>query len=110
MEISMLNIRIMIQKNALTVDEIGNHINGWTDYFGTAATIGGETGMEKETAGQTVVNTDCSFTVRWCSETAAVTETGFRIIWNDEIYNIVRISHQNNKHKSLKFWCEKVRR
>ena len=63
-----------------------------------------------EAAGQTVSNGRCAFTVRWCHETAAVTETEYRILWNGCLYNITGIDHQNNKRKSLKFWCEKVRR
>lgn len=110
MEISLLNTRIIIQKNAVITDEIGNRKNGWTDYFSCFATINGESGGESEVAGQTVENIDAAFTVRWCSETAAVTEGGYRILWNGDIYNINRINHLNNKRKSLKFWCEKVRR
>ena len=33
MDIALFNERIVIQKNAVTVDEIGNHTNAWTDYF-----------------------------------------------------------------------------
>ena len=110
MDIGLLNTRITFQKNAVVVDAIGNHKNGWSDYFSCAATIGGESGSERQTAGQTVANARCSFTVRWCSETAAVTETGYRIKWNGELYNIASIDHQNNKRKILKFWCEKERR
>ena len=110
MDISLMNTRITIQKNAVTVDAIGNHKSGWTDYFSCAATINGESGSESQTAGQTVENASCAFTVRWCSETAAVTETGYRILWQDELYNITAIDHQNNKRKSLKFRCQKERR
>ena len=110
MNISLMNTRITLQKNALAVDAIGNHKNEWADYFTCAATISGESGTEGETAGQTVVNSKCSFTVRWCSEVAEVGESGYRILWNGDIYNITGIDHQNNKRKSLKFNCEKVRR
>ena len=110
MDIALFNTRITIQKNSVETDAIGNHKNTWTDWFSCAATISSESGSEPETAGQTVESANCAFTVRWCSETAAVSASGFRIIWNDEPYNITYIDHQNNKRKSLKFWCEKVRR
>ena len=110
MEVALLNTRITFQKNTLVTDAIGNHKNSWSDYFSCAATLNGESGSENETAGQTVENARCAFTVRWCSETASVTETGFRITWNGELYNITNIDHQNNKRKSIKFWCQKVRR
>lgn len=110
MDIALMNTRIQFQKNTVVTDTIGNRKSDWMDYFSCAATINGEGGSESQTAGQTVDNATCAFTVRWCSETAAVSDTGYRILWNTEFYNITRIDHQNNKHKSLKFWCQKVRR
>ena len=110
MDIALMNTRITFQKNAVTVDAIGNHKTGWADYFSCAATISGESGSEAQAAGQTVDNGRCAFTVRWCSETVAVTENEYRVLWNGELYNITSIDHQNNKRKSLKFWCEKERR
>lgn len=113
MDIALFNTRITFQKNTLVVDAIGNHKNQWSDYFSCAASISGESSRddsEKQTAGQTVESPRCAFTVRWCSETASITEDGYRILWNGDFYNITSIDHQNNKRKSLKFWCQKVRR
>lgn len=110
MNVALMNIRIIFQKNSVITDAIGNHRNAWEDHFSCYATLNGESGSEDETAGQTVSSGRCAFTVRWCRETAAVTETQYRILWNGCLYNITGIDHQNNKRKSLKFWCEKVRR
>lgn len=110
MNIALMNIRIIFQKNSVITDAIGNHRNAWEDHFSCHATINGERGSENETAGQTVSNGRCAFTVRWCRETAAVTETEYRIRCGDDLYNITSIDHQNNKRKSLKFWVQKVRR
>lgn len=110
MKIALMNLRILIQKNTTITDAIGNHRNEWQDYYSCYATISGEGGSEKADAGQTVANQSGAFTVRWCEETDAVTSDGFRILYGGEIYNITRIDHQNNRHKSLKFWVEKVRR
>ncbi|MCD8330956.1 MAG: hypothetical protein LUB63_00290 [Oscillospiraceae bacterium] len=33
MKISLLNERVIFQKNSVTVDSVGNHKNEWTDYF-----------------------------------------------------------------------------
>ena len=33
MEVSLLNVKITFQKNAVEVDGIGNHKNTWTDYY-----------------------------------------------------------------------------
>ena len=41
MNIGLMNIRITIQKNELTTDEIGNQLNSWKDYFSCATTAVG---------------------------------------------------------------------
>ena len=110
MDIGLLNLRILIQKNAVITDAIGNRKNTWTDYFTCYATIGGESGTEVHRAGETLESADLSFTVRYCSESAAVTPSGYRIVYGGELYNIIAVDHQNNKRKSLKFRCSKVRR
>ncbi len=110
MNIGLLNIRITIQKNTLITDDIGNQLNTWSDYFSCAATGGSESGSETDKAGEIQEADNISFTVRYCSETAAVTSTGYRVIFNDEIYNITYIDHMNFKRKSLKLWCAKARR
>ena len=33
MDIALLNVPVIFQKNEVTVDDIGNHINQWTDYY-----------------------------------------------------------------------------
>lgn len=110
MNIALMNFRITFQKNTVITDTIGNHRNEWQDYYSCYATIGGESGSESETAGHTVAQTSCTFTVRYCAKTSAVTSDGFRIRCGDDFYNITGIDHQNNKRKSLKFRVEKVRR
>ena len=110
MNIGLLNEKVTFQKNEVVIDDIGNHKNAWNDYFSCFATISGESGSEGTAAGQTVEHTDADFTVRYCKKTAAVTVDDYRILFRDEIYNIVGIDHMNYKKKSLKFRCEKVRR
>jgi SPP1 family predicted phage head-tail adaptor len=110
MEVSLLNLRITFQKNTVETDAIGNHKNLWKDHYSCYATVNSESGSETEVAGQTAPQARCAFTVRYCSETAVITTDSFRILWNEDIYNITHIDHQNNKRKSLKFWAEKARR
>lgn len=110
MNIGLMNIRIVIQKNTLVTDEIGNQLNAWADYFSCAATAGSESGAETNKAGETQEADNIAFTVRYCPETLAVTSTGYRVIFRDEIYNITYIDHMNFKRKVLKIWCTKVRR
>ena len=110
MDIAAMNVKVTFQKNEAGVDGYGNHKNIWSDYFSCHATISGETGQEQAVVGETVENTDMNVTVRYCSETAVITSTGYRIVFNDELYDILAVDHLNFKKNALKFRCRKVRR
>ena len=110
MEIAALNVKIMFQKNEAVVDGIGNHMNGWHDYFSCHATVSGSGGGEMEVAGLTVPEVDIHFTVRFCRAVAAVTCTGFRICFRGELYDILSIDYLNFRNRALKLKCRKVRR
>jgi SPP1 family predicted phage head-tail adaptor len=111
MNIALFNERIVIQKNAVTVDEIGNHTNAWTDYFTCHATISGASGtVQSDVAGQTVDDSDLAFSVRYCEKTSKVNTTEYRIIFKDGIYDIEGVDFMNFKKKLMKFRCRKVRR
>ena len=49
-------------------------------------------------------------TVRYCQKAAAITSTGFRLVFMGELYNIENIDHMNFRKRSLKFACRKERR
>ena len=110
MDIALFNERIVIQKNEVTVDEIGNHLNTWEDYYPCHATVSGASAGEKTEAGQTLDVSDLAFSVRYCKKASDVDVTGYRIIFHDEIYDIVSIDYMNFKKKLLKFRCRKARR
>ena len=57
MDIGLLNEKVTFQKNTVITDSIGNHKNGWEDFYTCHATIGGEgmaSSKEKEDAGTIV--------------------------------------------------------
>lgn len=110
MDVAAMNVRIIIQKNETVVDEIGNHTNAWSDYYSCFATVSGEGGTEKSVVGTTVDDSDISFTVRFCEKTKSIKATKFRVLFQNEIYNIENIDHLNFKKKALKLKCQKVRR
>ena len=103
MNIAGLNVRIMIQKNVTVTDRIGNHISVWTDYFSCWATASDQSGDESEEASQTREADRMDFTVRYCSETAAVTAKGYRILLGDRIYNIIHVDDMGFRKNSRKF-------
>ena len=105
-----MRIRITFQKHQVVKDEIGNHTNTWVDYFSCYATASGQSGEETEEAGMTVVAERMNFTVRYCSETAAIVPDKYRILFGERIYNILSVDDMAFKKNSLKFKAELVRR
>lgn len=110
MKIALLNKRIIIQRQQVISDKVGNRINEWTKWLECFATISGEGGQEVIAAGTVNDHADCHITVRWCEKHKSISSTGYRIVIDDEIYDILSIDHLSNKRKALKFRCRKVRR
>ena len=110
MDIALLNEKITIEENKTVIDEIGNHTNNWDTYYSCFATISGESGNEKNEAGQIVNDESISFTVRFCNLLSKLNTINYRILFHDEIYNIISIDHNNYKKKSLKLKCKMVDR
>ena len=69
-----------------------------------------QSAVKTATAGLTVVDSDISFTIRFCKQAAKVTADGFRILFGGEIYNIVAVDHMNYSRDALKFRCKRMRR
>ena len=112
MNIALLNTRITIQKHGTTVDDIGNHVNGWENYHTCFATIsgssgGGQSGGQGTDAGMTTDHSDLSFTVRYCNKVKCVNTTEYRILLDDTAYDIVQIDWMNMKKKAIKFKCRR---
>ena len=106
MEISKLNERITIEKNAVVTDAIGNHKNTWTPYFSCYAYASTYQAEEKESEVSSEERS-VTFTVRWCSETAAVTSTGFRVRFRGEVYDIESVDLMNYRKKEIRFKCRR---
>lgn len=110
MNIELLNVRISITKNEVTVDAIGNHKNAWFPYYACYATVSSEAGKENTDAGLVIDNSKIDFTIRWCKKAAAIDSTHYQVEFNGEIYDIKAVDHMNYKRKCIKLSCEKVRR
>lgn len=106
MVIGKMNERITIERAVTVRDKIGNHYNSWEPYFSCAAYASTyevqESGEEVKTENRTV-----KFSVRSCTETRAVTSTGFRIRFHEEVYNILAIDPMNYNRKEIRFQCRR---
>lgn len=110
MNIALMNVRIEVQKNTVTNDKYGNHKNTWEPYLSCYATVSGETPKEETDTGLTVDDSKVDFTIRYCRAAAAITSTGYRVIFGSENYDILGVNHMNFKNKGIKLLCQKVRR
>lgn len=110
MNIALLNERITIQRNSTIIDNIGNHLPKFVDYYSCAATVSNELGTETEDTAVTVDNSKLNFTVRFCEETAHITPLDCRVIHRGELYDILCVDHMNYKRKCIKLHCQKARR
>ena len=105
---ALLNEKVSFLKNTVITDAVGNHTNEWDEYYTCFATIGGEglaSSKEEQVAGTTVEDFSMTVTVRYCAKAAAITSTGYRVIFMDEIYNIENIDHLNFKKKARPGFC-----
>lgn len=110
MKIELLNVRVVILKNKVIVDKIGNHKNEWVPFYSCYATVSSEAGKESTDAGMIVDDSKIDFTIRWCKAVAAIDSTHYRLSFNDELYDILAVDHINYKRKCIKLSCQKVRR
>lgn len=113
MKIAPMTEKIVFQKQTVSVDTLGNRTNTWADYFTCYATVSRETSVAsmEETTARTYndVSRVC-FTVRYSSETIAVTTTGYRIRHGSDLYDIEGVDHMSYKKQGLMFTCRKERR
>ena len=107
--IASKNVRIMFQKSEAVVDRYKNHINRWRDYFLCFAYA--NTHSAEESGDEvTYENRSITFETRYCPELAAVTSIGYRILFNNEAYNIISIDMMNYQNESIKFTCRREKR
>ena len=108
----IMNERITFQRQDVTVDEIGNHINKWSDYYSCWAAVSSSkiSTKEKEEAAQTLEQERLDFTVRDCPQASIITSTEYRIIFKGRIYGIDKTDSMDFKKKTLKFSASLVRR
>ena len=110
MRISDLNRKITFQNKAVEVDEIGNHRSIWSDYLSTSSYISFQGKGEEVFLGMEVDRSDISFTVRFQNRLKKINTSDYRILFDDEKYNIISIDFMNYENRFIKFRCRKVSR
>ena len=106
MKIELLNVMIQIEKNSVIRDRYGNHKNAWVPFYACHATVSAEAPTESSEAGLIIDGSKVDFTVRYCSAATMVTSTEYRIVFNDQVYNILGVDHMNYRRQSVKYRCQ----
>jgi len=112
MNVAGLRLRITIQRNETIVDDYGNHIPAWSDYFSCwcTATTSGRSADETNKAGSTQEDDRLDITLRWCPEIAAVNSKQYRVLVNGCPYNILGIDEMGYRRNSRKLFCQRTER
>ena len=107
MNVGRLNKRITFQKATSTKDKYGNHKPGWSDYFACWATVvaSGRRSEEVSAAAVTREEQYVDVTVRWSSETSLVNAKEYRILIDNDIYDILSCNNKGYEHKMRVFTC-----
>jgi SPP1 family predicted phage head-tail adaptor len=110
MRISDLNRKITFQNKDIEVDDMGNRRSIWADYLTTSSYISFQGKGEEVFLGMEVDRSDISFTVRYQNRLKNINTSEYRILFEDEMYNIISIDFMNYKNRLIKFRCRKVSR
>ncbi len=112
MKISSLNTRITIEENVVVSDTIGNRTNEWREYYSCFATIKIDISGSSENSevGLVIDHNKLNFLIRYCNKVKNINSTNYRVVFQDEIYDIKAVDLMNLKKKSIKLVCKKVDR
>ena len=102
--IARFNERVTFEKNSVVVDKVGNHRNVWEEYF-TCFAYASTYEASEERGEVSKEQRSLVLTVRWCSETKALTSTGFRVRFRERTYNITSVDMMNYGKKTIKVYC-----
>ena len=107
--ISRRNERITIQKNESYTDKYKNHVHTWTDWFSCYA-YASTYEVDEDGDEVTYENRRITFEVRYCPEIAAVTSTGYRIVFRGENYDIESIDMMNHQKQTVRLVARREKR
>lgn len=100
--------RITFQKSTAKKDKNGNRVLSWEDVYSCAAYANNLSGTEYWAAAQTNSQTDMYFVVRYCTELKDIDSKQYRIIFQNEAYNITFIDNVQYANKTIKIRVEKA--
>ena len=107
MEIGTLRQRITLQEHRTVVDEVGNHNSSWADFFSCFAYVNLASGKEYGVIPVTGEEQTLVFILRWCRKLKELNSREYRIMFEEEVYNILCGDDVQFLHKKLKLTAKK---
>ena len=108
--IARKNERIRIQRNEVSVDAYGNHLNTWIDVFSCAAYASTYQYDEEKASTVTTEERTITFEVRYCPELSGLNAIHYRVIFHGDVYNILSVDMMNYQRKSICIKCSLQKR
>ena len=109
MEIGNMNQRITILENHAKVDEIGNHLNVWEEITSCWAEVkirNPQSSSEKTNTGVTREIRTIIFTIRQSPSLACINSTTHKILFRNQICNIISVQVDYAKGEYMAINCE----
>ena len=109
MEIGNMNQRISILENHTKVDEVGNHLNVWEEISSCWAEVrvrNLQSSSEKTNTGVTREIRTIIFIIRQSPSLACINSTTHKILFRNQIYNIISVQVDYAKGGYMAINCE----
>ena len=106
MEIGTLNQRIAFLEHSTKVDGIGNHTARWEEVFSCWAAVDVKGSSENSETGVTKEVQILEFTVRQSSQTANISTSANRILFQNCIYDIKSVTPNYRYRDYIKITAE----
>ena len=95
--------RITFQRHTSSFDEYRNAIDVWEDYF-TCSAYSDDRQTQETDGAEPHENRLIVFNVRFCPECAQVMADGYRIVFQNQVYDILSVDTMNFQNKTMKFY------
>ena len=102
MRIGNLRHRITLQKRTISTNANGLELDAWEDLYTCWASVNGLSGNELWAAKAIQAENTVTFTLRHCKKLSELSSTGFRIVFQNAIYNITHIDFVRYQHQQIK--------
>lgn len=94
--------KIIIQHKDVSTDEIGQQSERWEDYLICRAYVNNLSGKEFWEAAQQNAERTVVFVTRYCSKLSKINTTDYRIVFRENIYDIIFVDNVQYKNNTLK--------